>query len=189
MAMGRVVAAFIDDDLELSEKSVLGFPIFAAGEWLKAHSGSHITLGIGDNHAREQAAGRVKQHGCMLLTAIHPAATVSKSAIIAEGVVIMAAAVLNAECHIEEGAIVNTGAIVEHDVRIGRYSHISPSATLGGGSQVGAYSHIGMGATVLPLKRVGADCIIGAGAVVIDDIPDGQIAYGVPARMSPSKTR
>jgi len=40
-----------------------------------------------------------------------------------------------------------------------------------------------MGASVLPLKRVGANCVIGAGAIVIDDIADGQTAYGVPAKV------
>jgi sugar O-acyltransferase (sialic acid O-acetyltransferase NeuD family) len=182
-AMGRSFDGFIDDDVALFGKTVLGLRISAADEWLKAHPGSRIALGIGDNRAREQSARRVNQHGCVVVSAIHPAATVSKSAIVAEGVVIMAIAVLNADCRVAEGAIINTGAIVEHDVHIGRYSHISPNAVMGGGSRVGAYAHIGMSASILPLKRVGEGCIIGAGAVVVEDVPDGQIAYGVPARI------
>ena len=182
-AMGHTVRGFIDDDVELCGKTILGLRVFEAGEWLKANSGSQIALGIGDNYAREKAACSVREYGCALLPALHPAATVSKSAMLRDGVVVMAGAVLNAECRIEPGAIINTGAIVEHDVRISCYAHISPNATLGGGSQIGTHSHIGMSASVLPLKIVGADCIVGAGAVVIDDIPDGQIAYGIPARV------
>jgi len=182
-AMDLRVEGFIDDDSRLSGSSVLSLPVFAASQWLRTHSGASVALGIGDNLAREQAALRVKQHDCRLTAAIHPAAVVAKSARIGEAVAIMAAAVLNADCNIGEGAIVNTGAIVEHDVRIGQYAHLSPNCATGGGAFVGDYSHIGMGASVLPLKRVGANCVIGAGAIVIDDIADGQTAYGVPAKV------
>lgn len=180
---GRSLLGFIDDSLPLVGATVLDLPVFASGEWMRFHPGGGIALGIGDNHARERAAVRVKGHGCRLLTAIHPAAIIARKVRIADGVAIMPAAVLNPDCQLGEGTIVNSAAVVEHDVVIDPYAHLSPNCTVGGGANIGAFAHIGIGATVLPGKRIGADCVIGAGAVVVDDIPNGQVAYGVPARI------
>ena len=42
---------------------------------------------------------------------------------------------------------------------------------------------LGAGAKVLDGVSIGADCIVGAGAVVAEDLPDGSVAAGVPARV------
>ncbi|PYY15192.1 MAG: acetyltransferase [Acidobacteria bacterium] len=185
-ACGQKIEGFIDDKVSLAGSKVFDLPVFAAAEWLRSHSGAQVALGIGDNVARERAANRIKQNGCALLTVVHPSAVVARSARIDEGAAIMPVAVLNPDCEIGEGAIINTGAIVEHDVRIGRFAHLSPNSATGGGAQIGSYAHIGMGASVLPLQRVGARSVIGAGAVVVSDIPEGEIAYGIPAKVTPT---
>ena|SRR5438067_1037891 len=186
-ASGQKVLAFIDDNVSLIGSMVLDSPIYSADEWLRSHPGAHVALGVGDNAAREQVAGRIKHCSCSVITVLHPRTVIARSARIAEGVAILAGAVLNPDCEIGEGVIINTGAIVEHDVRIGCYAHLSPNCTAGGAAQIGAFAHIGMGASVLPLKRVGMKSVIGAGAVVVSDIPEGQVAYGVPARVQPKR--
>lgn len=187
MACGRSLQGFIDDNPSLRGSSVLGLPVFSADEWLRFHAHAGVALGVGINVAREQVAMRVRHSGCTVLTVIHPGAIIARSATIGEGAAIMPGAVLNPDCEIGEGAIINSGAIVEHDARIGRYAHMSPNSAAGGGAQIAAYAHIGMGASVLPSKRVGMNCVIGAGAIVTLDIPDGQLAYGIPAKVH-SKT-
>ena len=182
-ASKRIVTGFIEDDLALTDSKIIGFPLCVVDEWLSSHSGASVALGIGDNRARERAGQLILRHSHKLISAVHPAAIVSRSARLGAGVVVIAGAVLNAECELEEGVIVNSGAIVEHDVRIGRYAHLSPGSAVGGAAQIGALSHIGMGAMILPSKRIGENCIIGAGAVVVEDTPDNQVAYGVPARI------
>ena len=180
---GRDLQGFIDDNPSLRGSSVLGLPVYSADEWLRSHEHAGVALGIGINVAREQVAVRIRHSGCSVLTVVHPGALVSRNARIGEGAAVMPGAVLNPDCEIGEGAIINSGAIVEHDAQIGRYSHLSPNSAAGGGAIVGAYAHIGMGASVLPLKRVGTNCVIGAGAIVTSDIADGNLAYGIPARV------
>jgi acetyltransferase-like isoleucine patch superfamily enzyme len=41
-----------------------------------------------------------------------------------------------------------------------------------------------VGATLRARIVVGAGSIVGAGAVVVSDLPDGVVAYGVPARVA-----
>lgn len=183
MACGRRLQGFLDDNPSLRGSSVLGLPVFSPDEWLRSHSRAHVALGVGINLAREQVVTRVKHSACAVLTAVHPGAIIARSARIGEGAAIMPGAVLNADCEIGDGAIINSGAIVEHDAKIGRYAHMSPNSAAGGGAQIGNYAHIGMGASVLPSRKVGMNCVIGAGAVVTSDIPDDQLAYGIPARV------
>jgi len=54
---------------------------------------------------------------------------------------------------------------------------------MGGGVQIGKGTLVGIGSTVLPGRHVGAWSVVGGGAVVRDDIPEGAVAVGVPARV------
>jgi len=42
---------------------------------------------------------------------------------------------------------------------------------------------VGIGSVATPGVRIGRACVIGAGSVVVRDVPDGAVAYGVPARL------
>ncbi len=180
------VKGFIDDDPARQGGKLLGLPVAGEGDWLrrKAKStGIGVALGIGDNHARRAVAERCLGWGLRLVTAIHPAAAVARSARLGPGTVVMAGAAINPDARLGAGVIVNTGAVVEHDCIVGDYAHLSPNAALGGAAQVGNFAHLGLGAVVLPGIGVGSETIVGAGAVVVRQIPDGVIAVGVPARV------
>jgi UDP-perosamine 4-acetyltransferase len=73
--------------------------------------------------------------------------------------------------------------VVEHDCEIGDHVHVSVGARLGGGVRVGEATLIGLGAIVRHGISVGRMSIVGAGAVVVDDVPDGVVVVGTPARV------
>ncbi len=184
-AAGLPIAGFVEDAAARWDRLVLDLPVVAS-EWLCAHRDlqpTRIALGIGDNRARQTVAERCRSWGLELVRVIHPAATISPSARIGPGTVILAGAVINADAQLGLGVIVNTGAVVEHDCILGDYAHLSSNATLGGAARVGALAHVGLGAVVLPGGAVGAQTVIGAGAVVVHSIPAGVVAFGVPARV------
>jgi sugar O-acyltransferase (sialic acid O-acetyltransferase NeuD family) len=79
--------------------------------------------------------------------------------------------------------ILNTGSQVDHDCIIGDYVHIGPGVVLCGTVEIGEGAFLGAGSVVIPGKKIGAWSVVGAGAVVINDIPDGSIAVGNPARV------
>ena len=66
--------------------------------------------------------------------------------------------------------------------RSGDHVHIAPGATLSGAVQVGRLSHIGTGASVRQGVRIGERVVVGVGSVVINDVPDGMVVVGTPAR-------
>ncbi len=175
---------FVDDKAELQGTRVLGLPVFGDGRWLQQEAREMrvaVALGVGDNFARQRLAGKCLAWGTELATLVHPTASVSGSARLGPGTVVMAQAAINPDAKIGCGVIVNTGAIVEHDVVIGDYAHIAPNAAMGGASHLGAYSHLGLNAAVNQCVIIGSHSIIGAGAVVVRNIPDHVAAFGVPA--------
>lgn len=144
-----------------------------------------VAIGVGDNALRGHMAAWLDQHHLRLRSVIHPAASVSPSARLGDGVFIAAGAVVGTETRIGRGAIVNTAASVDHDCDVGAFVHIGPGAHLCGGVIVGAGSLIGVGSAVAPLVRIGRDCRLGAGAALVRPLADGLTAIGVPARPLP----
>jgi sugar O-acyltransferase (sialic acid O-acetyltransferase NeuD family) len=181
-AGGQEVFGFVDDQ-KPAHAMVLDLPVVGGTRWL-GDAPCRVALGIGDNATRARLAQHCLDAGCELVTAIHPRAVVASSARIADGVVVMALAVVNPAAVVERGAIVNTGAVIEHDCAIGEYAHVSPNATLGGGCRVGEFTHLGIGATMLPNTSIGARSIVGGGGVVARDLPSDVVAVGVPARVT-----
>jgi sugar O-acyltransferase (sialic acid O-acetyltransferase NeuD family) len=182
----RDFVGFIDDRADLLGAGVLGLPVLGDGEWLQHEAGMMqvaVALGVGDNFLRKRLAEKCISWGVELVTVVHPTASVSGSARLGRGTVVMAQAAINPDAKIGEGAIVNTSAIVEHDVDIGNFANVSPNAVMAGASRLGMLSHLAIGASTIPCVRIGAMTIVGAGSVVVRDIPDGVVAFGVPARV------
>lgn len=114
---------------------------------------------------------------------IHPSAIVARETQVADGVQLMAGAVIQPGSSLGENVIVNTGAKVDHDCRIAAHAHVAPGAILCGNVSVGKGAFIGAGAIILPGITIGAGSIIGAGAVVVDNVPTEVIMVGAPARL------
>ncbi|MEN3001406.1 MAG: acetyltransferase [Armatimonadota bacterium] len=182
-ALGYTVAAIYDDDPAKWGKQLMGVPIVGgiqqAIKDFKNFTGAIVA--IGDNRTRRQITSCLD--GLPWLTLIHPYAWVDPTAQIGAGSLVCAGAVVQAETYIGSHGIINTSASVDHDCVLGDFVHVAPGARLAGGVQVGEGTLLGVGCSVLPNRKIGAWSVIGAGAVVVDDIPEGVIVAGVPARI------
>lgn len=178
------VIAVLDDKYDdvFDHKQVVIGPISYA-EKLIEETNAVFVIAIGNNRVREKIARMLFKAGAVFEKIIHPFSSVSPSARIGAGTVVMAGSVINADAVIGEHVIINSGAVVEHDNQIGDFAHISPGAVLTGNVSVGTGAHIGAGATVIPGKSVGDWSVVGAGTVVIKDILDDVTVIGVPAKV------
>ena len=172
--LGRTVDGFVDDNPETKE---------LAGLLVKHDTDSvdEVIVSIGENESRQKVAKRLD---CKIAkAAIHPRATISPSAAIGDGTVVMAGAIVNTDTRIGEHCIVNSGASIDHECQIGDFVHVAPHTTLCGLITVGEGTLIGAGTTVITGIKIGRWCVIGAGSVVVRDIPDGCVAYGNPCKV------
>ncbi|CAD5202331.1 acetyltransferase [Pseudomonas sp. FEN] len=145
-----------------------------------------VTVAIGNNTIRHFKLTALIGAGAPVVSLIHPAAVISQYSSVGLGSVVFAGAVVNVDTKIGIGAILNTGCSVDHDCILGDAVHVSPGARLAGAVSVGDRSWIGIGACVRQLIKIGADAIVGGGASVVNDVSDGMLVVGVPARASPT---
>lgn len=157
----------------------------ALRERLEAFDG--VVVAIGNNVIRYNKLLELEAAGACLCSLVHPAATVSRYAVLEKGTVVFAQAVINADVRIGLGSILNTGCSVDHDCVLGTAVHISPGARLAGGVSVGDFSWVGIGASVRQVVRIGARVVVGAGAAVTTDVADALTVVGVPARALANK--
>jgi sugar O-acyltransferase (sialic acid O-acetyltransferase NeuD family) len=142
-----------------------------------------LIIAIGDCRVRMERGDWACHKGFAIASAIHPRAVLAADTVVGDGSVVVAGSVVNPGARLGRHVIVNTGATVDHDCRISDGVHIAPGCHLAGNVEVGTCTDLGIGTTVKDRTKIGSHCMIGAGSVVIHDIPDGVVAYGVPARI------
>lgn len=145
--------------------------------------------GVGNNHPRAEIFERVRGMGFEFINAVHPSASVARSAVMKTGVSIMAGAVVNPDARVGCNVVINTAAVVEHDCVLGDHVHVGPGSALAADVTVGRYSHIGLHATIKQGVSIGEAVVVGAGAVVLHNVPDGEVVIGIPARAKGDRLR
>ena len=174
-----------------SRETMFGYECFGLDEGLGTIFASGVQnafVALGDNQKRCLSLERVRSIGFTLVNAISPHAVVSMRAKLGRGIAIMPGAVVNAGARLGDGVIVNTNAGVDHDGILDDCCHIGPGAALAGRVQVGQGAFLGGGSVVVPGTIIGAWTTVGAGAAVIQALPAGVVAVGVPARILRSNT-
>lgn len=170
---GGAVKGFIDDNTALSVYD--GLAVVHSSENL-----SPVIVSIGANATRKKI---VEKLNAKFGVAIHPSAIVSPSAEIGEGTVIMAGAIINAGAKIGKHCIINTGATIDHECVIEDYVHLAPQVALCGQVHIGEGTLMGVGSCAIPCVKIGNWCTVGAGAVVLNDVEDGKVIVGIPAKI------
>ncbi len=173
-ALNIKIDALFDDDITINE--LLSTPV--KHQW---QGESPVIVSIGNNTVRKQIVDKLQQ--CDFATVRHPSAIISPNVRMGKGTVVMQGAIIQSGATIGSHCILNTGASVDHECIIEDFVHVSPQATLCGNVHVGEGAWIGAAAVVIPGVRIGKWSIVGAGSVVVQDVPDGAIAYGNPCRI------
>jgi sugar O-acyltransferase (sialic acid O-acetyltransferase NeuD family) len=179
------IAGILDDIPENLGREVLGHKVIGTIADAPKHAHCRFVNGISSVASFRRIpdiVARTRQPATSFATIVHPRATVSSSARIGHGSVILAGSVICAEAVVGEHAIVLQNTTVNHHSRIGDFVTLSAGITILGYIEVGRNAFIGGGSTFLPLLKVGEGALVGAGSVVIRDVPAGRVVAGNPAR-------
>lgn len=144
-------------------------------------TGTPAVIAVGDNRIRLDLARLLLAGNVELPTIIATSATVSATARLDAGVVVLEHAHIGPHASLDVGSVVNTGAVVEHGARLGAATHIGPGAILAGDVTCGERCLVGAGAVVTPGVTIGDHAVVGAGAVVVRAVPSGVTVVGNPA--------
>ncbi|SKA83752.1 2,3,4,5-tetrahydropyridine-2,6-dicarboxylate N-acetyltransferase [Clostridium sp. USBA 49] len=122
---------------------------------------------------------------------IEPGAIIRDKVIIGKNAVIMMGAVINIGAEIGESAMVDMNAVIGARAKIGRRVHVGAGAVVAGvleppsksPCEIGDDVLIGANAVILEGVKVGNGAIVAAGSVVTEDVPEGVVVAGTPAKI------
>src|SRR4051812_26079108 len=125
LGYGRIL--FLDDGA-IPGSSLLGCDVVIPADSRLLNRDASFVIAIGNNGERARCFGLAQKWGWRPATLIHASATVSASAVIGAGTVVMPRVVVNACAAVGENCILNTAAVIEHDCVVEDHVHIAPTA-------------------------------------------------------------
>jgi sugar O-acyltransferase (sialic acid O-acetyltransferase NeuD family) len=167
---------------------VSGYPVL--GDWesmprIRSDGVTHAAVGVGGwtgNDLRKDVYERARRAGFEIVTAIHPASIISRSATVGEGSVIMASATIQNHVTVGRNNVMFGNSIIGHEAVLKDHVLISGGVTVGGCTVIGEGAVLAIGSTVVSNMKIGENVFVAPGAVVTNDIPSNTRVYGVPAR-------
>jgi sugar O-acyltransferase (sialic acid O-acetyltransferase NeuD family) len=174
---------FVDDALAVDVKygaQVMSFDQVIANDGLDQ---AEFLIAAGEPVVRRKIREKLEKANAKLGRLIDVSTVVADTAQVSDGIIITPLCSISSDAVLARNSCVNTMSIIGHDVLIGENSVISSMVNMGGACIVGENSYIGMGALIKEGIKIGSNSIVGMGSVVYNDIPDGVIALGNPARV------
>jgi sugar O-acyltransferase (sialic acid O-acetyltransferase NeuD family) len=164
---GLKVHGFYDDVTNATESNgipVLGrlddfrknFPAMAEGAF----------VAIGDNLKRQACAESFRALGVRFPNVIDPRATLSPTASISEGNLMLPGAYIGTKCSLGSCNLIFPGVSITHHNQVGSYCFFSPNASVGGFTKINDCCKVGMNCVVLPYGELASGFQCSPGTVV-----------------------
>jgi sugar O-acyltransferase (sialic acid O-acetyltransferase NeuD family) len=145
------IIGFYDDAHAVLPDKVRGFPVLGDVGVLKSMLSVeevHVVVAITDNAVRLRIANSIRALGARFFTAVHPSAYVSADAVVGDGSVLAAGAVMHPDAAVGSHCYVGPQAVVDRDAVVGAGVWISAGAVVGPGARIGARVVLGQNSGV-----------------------------------------
>jgi len=144
-----------------------------------------IINGVGSSRSFVHKEEMTLRTGCppeRFVTVVHPTASVSPTALLGPGTVVLQNAVVCSNARVGSHVVVLPCAVISHDDVIGDYTCIATGATVSGGVQVGPSCYLGCNCAIIENVQLGKNCLVGMGSVVTRDVEENSVVVGNPAK-------
>lgn len=180
------IVGITESDQTKMGTTIEGVPVLGPDAVVFSYSPDSVMLvnGLGTVKStvhRKSIFDQFRSLGYSFKSVFHPSAIISSNTEIAEGVQIMAGAIIQPGVAIGANSIINTKSSIDHDCRIGSNVHVAPGVTVSGDVLIEDGVHVGTGSTIIQGIKICRDSVIGAGSVVIYNVPEAKVVFGVPA--------
>jgi UDP-3-O-[3-hydroxymyristoyl] glucosamine N-acyltransferase len=108
----------------------------------------HVVVAITDNRARLRVANSLRGLGARFITVVHPEAYLSGAAMVGDGCVVAAGAIVHPDAAVGSHCFVGPRSVVDRDAEVGAGTWISAGAVVGPGAHVGARVILGQNSSV-----------------------------------------
>ncbi len=186
-AAGRARCLGFLNDIEPVGTRIAGYPVlgpFAA--WRELPAATQFVAPLHKAKQMVQRAAIIRELGvprARWATLIDPQAVVADDVTCGVGVLAAAGCAIMCGARLGDHVAVRNGAHVGHDCTVGDFAMVGVNAVVCGYATVREGAHIAPGAVVREGLTIGRYSVIGLGAVVIENVPDGAIVAGNPARV------
>lgn len=177
----RAIGAFqiegIIDDQLAPGTDIIGSKVLGGSEKLaELHKQGIRTAfnsvgGIGNYSVRLKVFQTLARAGFICPVLIHPTAHIDPSAVLEQGVLVLAQSYVSGYARVGMGSLINNSVVVSHDNVLGVCTNLSPGVMLAGDVILEDFVQIGMNATVNIGVRIGTRSMIGNGATIKADMP------------------
>ncbi len=122
---------------------------------------------------------------------IEPGSIIRDRVKIGKNAVVMMGAVINIGAEIGEGTMVDMNAVIGARGKLGKNVHLGAGAVVAGvleppsksPCEIGDNALVGANAVILEGVKIGKGSVVAAGSVVTEDVPDGVVVAGSPAKI------
>lgn len=186
-ATGRVTCIGFLNDVETIGTDIAGYAVL--GPFASWRDLPMATQFIAPLHKAKQMHMRATSIRGLGIPRARWATLLDPQAVLADDVSYGVGVLAAAGCSVLSGTrlgdhiALRNGAHVSHDCTIGDFVMIGANAVVCGYATVREGAHVAPGAVVRDSATVGRYSVVGLGAVVIEDVPDGMIVAGNPARV------
>lgn len=143
-----------------------------------------VVIGIGDVYKRNNIFNLYQTNNRLQFpNLIDPSVIYSQDMQMGIGNIICAGSILTVNIKMSNFNIINLDCTIGHDSIIESYITLNPSVNISGNVKIESFVNIGTGAHIIQGKNIMSKTVIGAGAVVINHLPIGCTAVGVPAKI------
>lgn len=170
------IAGIIDDNIPAGT-DVIGCRVLGGAEKLAElyqqgiRTAFNSVGGIGNFHVRLKVFQTLAEAGFVCPVLVHPTAHIDPTAVLEQGVLVLAQSYVSGNARVGMGSLVNNSVVVSHDNILGICTNLSPGAMLAGDVILEDFVQVGMNATINIGVRVGTRALIGNGATVKADVP------------------
>ncbi len=176
---------FLDDDKEKWGKEYYGVRVLGSIEKARNFTDTYFINGIGNDSNFMDKKSILDRSGISsenFISIIHPTASISKTASIGIGTVILQNVTIASGVSIGNHVLIMAHSVINHDVQVGDYTFVTSGVCISGGVKVGEGCYIGTNSSIIGKIQIGENSLIGMGSVVLDTIPSHCVYVGNPAK-------